>query len=85
MFLQSDHIDPNFCFILQQTGFYSGRFQDEDIYDFGKMVFSENEGWLYGFDDIDLKGKLKSGDFADIYLAKICKKDMAVAKILKGS
>lgn len=49
------------------------------------MVFSENEGWLYGFDDIDLKGKLKSGDFADIYLAKICKKDMAVAKILKGS
>ena len=49
------------------------------------MVFTANEGWLFGFDDIDLKGKLKSGDFADIYLAKICKKDMAVAKILKGS
>eukprot|EP00105_Crassostrea_gigas_P015186 XP_011432106.1 PREDICTED: uncharacterized protein LOC105331553 [Crassostrea gigas] len=69
--------------LRRQTGFYSGRFQDEDIYDFGKMVFSENEGWLCGFDDIDLKGKLKSGGFADIYLAKICKKDMAVAKILK--
>lgn len=83
--MQSNHVDVNVCFILQQTGFSSGRFQDEDIYDFGKMVFSENEGWLYGFDDIDLKGKLKSGGFADIYLAKICKKDMAVAKILKGS
>nr|XP_022316762.1 uncharacterized protein LOC111120331 [Crassostrea virginica] len=67
----------------RKSGFYSGRFQDEDIYDFGKMVFTANEGWLFGFDDIDLKGKLKSGDFADIYLAKICKKDMAVAKILK--
>jgi hypothetical protein len=48
------------------------------------MVFSENEGWLYTFDDINLKGKLKSGDFADIYLAELCKKDTAIAKILKG-
>ncbi|XP_061191567.1 uncharacterized protein LOC133199714 [Saccostrea echinata] len=67
----------------RRTGFYSGRFQDEDIYDFGKMVFSANEGWLYTFDDIQLKGKLKSGDFADIYLAQLCKKDTVVAKILK--
>lgn len=48
------------------------------------MVFSENEGLLCGFDDIDLKGKLKSGNFADIYLAKIRIKDTAVAKIFKG-
>ncbi|XP_062589685.1 uncharacterized protein LOC134251302 isoform X1 [Saccostrea cucullata] len=67
----------------RRTGVYSGRFQDEDIYDFGKMVFSANEGWLYTFDDIQLKGKLKSGDFADIYLAQLCKKDTVVAKILK--
>ncbi|XP_056017917.1 uncharacterized protein LOC125671274 isoform X2 [Ostrea edulis] len=67
----------------RKTGFYSGRFQDEDIYDFGQMVFSENEGWLYTFDDISLKGKLKSGDFADIYLAELCQKDTAIAKILK--
>lgn len=48
------------------------------------MVFFENEGWLYGFDDIDLKGKLKFGGFVDIYLVKICKKDMVVVKIFKG-
>ncbi|XP_061191568.1 uncharacterized protein LOC133199715 [Saccostrea echinata] len=67
----------------RRTGFYSGRFEDEDIYAFAKMVFSANEGWLYTFDDIQLKGKLKSGDFADIYLAQLCKKDTVVAKILK--
>ncbi|XP_062589647.1 uncharacterized protein LOC134251279 [Saccostrea cucullata] len=67
----------------RKTGFYNGHFQDEEIYDFGRMVFSDNEGWLYTFDDITLKGKIKSGDFADIYLAELCKKDVIVAKILK--
>lgn len=70
---------------VSQTRYYSGQFKEEDLYDLGNIVSSENEGWLFSFDDIDLKGKIKTGHFADIYLAKIRKKDLAVAKTLKGS